>query len=365
MMKFLFVLLNLQGGGAERAILNFAGGLAGRGHQVHVVLLEHTGVYAAPEAITLHALTREGISASSGWIGKRLAAWKLRRLYNRLTQDAPFDVTVSTLPFADEVVWLAGLPGSWSRIANTLSAEIAAMTDKRKAARRLARYRRLYQGQRLIAVSAGVAADLRTKMEFTNAKIVTIYNPFDLVAIRRQARAAEADLPDEPYFVHAGRFQRQKRHDVLLDAYKASALPHRLVLLTERSDELMQLIISKQLEHRVLIAGFRKNPFPWYANAAAVVLSSEREGMPNVLVEALTCGTPVISTDCPFGPREVIGEHMSHWLVPTGDVATMAARMREIVQARPVIPGGLLERFSINASLDAIEGLARVDWSQP
>jgi hypothetical protein len=74
------------------------------------------------------------------------------------------------------------------------------------------------------------------------------------------------------------------------------------------------------------IAGEREgfqNPYPWIAGAA-LVLCSDHEGMPNVLVEALACGTPVVATDCPSGPRELLGRDAPDWLVPTGDAAALA-----------------------------------------
>jgi glycosyltransferase involved in cell wall biosynthesis len=109
----------------------------------------------------------------------------------------------------------------------------------------------------------------------------------------------------------------------------------------------------------VTVAGFRENPFPWYANAAACVLSSDREGMPNVLIESLICGTPVVSTDCPSGPREVLIGELSRWLVPSGDAAALAQKMREVIEVPPKIDAAILERFSKEQAINAIEELAR------
>jgi glycosyltransferase involved in cell wall biosynthesis len=358
-MRFLFVLSNLRGGGAERAVLNLATGLAERGHEAHVVILEHVVDYSVPRSITLHALTKPGNLMPGGWMGKRLLARSLRRLHRQLSADRAFDLIISTLPFADEVTHAAGLPRVCYRIANNLSAEIDAVHGPFKAWRRLRRYRRLYDGQRLIAVSRGVADDLQGAIGLRRAIVETIYNPFDFNAIQRDAKTLPTDLPSEPYFVHAGRFQPQKRHDLLLDAFKASALPHRLVLLVERSSALEAMIAARGLSRRVAIAGFRENPFPWYANAVACVLSSDREGMPNVLIESLICGTPVVSTDCPSGPREILTGELNRWLVPCGDVSALAAKMREIVEGPPKVDPALLEQFSKERALRAIEALAR------
>jgi glycosyltransferase involved in cell wall biosynthesis len=118
------------------------------------------------------------------------------------------------------------------------------------------------------------------------------------------------------------------------------------------------MIASRRLESRVTIAGFRENPYPWYANAAALVLTSDFEGMPNVLVEALACGTPVVSTDCASGPREVLTGSMSRFLVPPGDTDAIAARLREVVQSRPNIDRDVIAPFRHDKVLAAVESLA-------
>jgi glycosyltransferase involved in cell wall biosynthesis len=360
--RFLFVTTNLSGGGAERAIINIAKGLLDRGHRSRIVIFENIVSHDVPSGI-LAALTVEpGSRISTDWIGKRRIARKLRRWFQELPIDERPHVIISTLPFADEVVRLSGLDDVWYRIPNTLSAEIDGLRRSSwlKARRRSKRYRRLYSGERVIAVSQGVAHDL-ARMDIRPVRLETIYNPFDFDEIQKLAAMAEPDLPTDPFVLHVGRFQPQKRHDVLLDAYKTSGLQHRLVLLTQDSGDLRSMIASRGLESRVTIAGFRKNPFPWYLNASAVVLSSDREGMPNVLVEALICGTPVVSTDCPSGPREVLTGEMKNWLVPCGDHNALAAKMVEVVAKRPSIDPGVYAPFRKERILDAIAGLEGSD----
>lgn len=353
-MKFAFVTTNLRGGGAEKAILNLASLLASRGHTTQVWLLERRIEHAIPERVTVHSLST---STRKGWLGKRWLAWRLRR---QLIAAGPFDLIVSTLPFADEVVALTRLPKVCFRIANNLSAEIAMLARRspEKAARRRHRYRRLYGQHKLIAVSDGVAADLRNTLEPATADIRRIYNSFDIEHIRQLAAAAEPDLPGEPYVIHVGRFMPQKRHDLLLQAWKEAALPYRLVLLTPPSGALENLIDEHGLTGQVSIAGFRPNPYPWIANAELLVLSSDREGMPNVLVEGLICGTRVVSTDCPSGPNEVLTGPLARWLVPCGDAHALANAMRDaLASPRQSLPENFAQ-FSSEKVAQAYETLA-------
>ena len=358
-MKAAFVTTNLKGGGAEKAVLEIAQGLAARGHSVHVILLEHLTQYAIPQGLALDALTVQGEESNKGWLGKRAAAWRLRRLFRRLSAVTRFDLVVSALPYCNEVVSLAGLGPAWFRIDNTLSVEIELLRrhNRAKARRRLERYRRLYDERNLIAVSDGVAHDLRQNLGLARANIVRIYNAFD--AARIQALAAESipSLPREPYLIHVGRFAPQKRHDLLFEALCRSKLPHRLVLLVNPAPSLERLVAEQGLEGRVMIAGFQRNPYPWIAGADLLVLCSDHEGMPSVLIEALACGTRVTSTDCPSGPRELLHGNLARYLVPCGDAAALAQAMRAALSApRPAVPD-LLARFAPEAVLSQYEAL--------
>lgn len=323
-MRFCFIVTNLTGGGAEKAILKIASGLEDRGHRVDVVLLENTVEHRPAPGVALHVLSRR-TRIKKGVLGKRLAALRLRRWAARAQRAGSFDLVVSTLPFADEVALRARLPRHWCRIANTLSAEVARLQvhSPHKARRRLVRYRRMYGTAKLIAVSDGVAADLRGALGLHSARIERIYNPFDFDSLRAAA-AETAPVPTGPYVIHVGRFSAQKRHDILLDAWAEVKTSHTLVLLTSPDPRLDAMITARGLEARVRVAGFQANPYPWIAHAALLVLSSDHEGLPNVIIEALALGTPVVSTDCPSGPREILGATCPKCLVPPGDPAALA-----------------------------------------
>lgn len=338
-MNFVFFTTNLAGGGAEKALLKIATGLRERNHSVVFVVCEASGSYQPPSGCEFHSLdTRAG----HGWLAKRLLARRLQALLGRRS----YDVLVSTLPFADEIAALAQLPRHVCRIANTLSAEVARLpTGKRQ--RRLRRYRSLYGNRPLVAVSHGVADDLATYFGVIPERLRVIPNPFHLEAIRQQARAPLAEVPSKPYILHVGRYTTQKRHDLLLAAFAklvAEGLPHDLVLLTADSPDLDAKIRARGLSARVRVAGFQLNPYPWMAHAELMVLCSDHEGFPNVLVEALACGTRVVSTDCPSGPREILTGPLAQGLAACGDSDQLAEVIRRVlVLPRP--PAHLVDRI--------------------
>lgn len=354
-MRFAFVITNLAGGGAEKAVLKLAAGLACRDHKVEVVVLEDRVEHEVPQGVRVHALCRK---ASRGWIGKRLLA---RQLALHLVP-VP-DLVVSTLPFADEVTSLARIPRHWCRIANTLGSEIDRLTiaSPAKGRRRLTRYRQLYGRRPLIAVSSGVAEDLRLRLGVSN-RIGVIPNPFDFPAIRLLAAEPCPTRPAGPYILHVGRFAKQKRHDLLLAAFARAELPHQLVLLTPHDPRLDALIAQNGLTHRITVAGFQLNPYAWMAGAELLVLCSDHEGLPNVLIEALACGTRVISTDCPSGPREILAGDLARGLVPCDDTKALALAMGAALTAprpEPDVIAVALEPYTAERALDAWEALAR------
>jgi glycosyltransferase involved in cell wall biosynthesis len=354
-MTFALVLSSLAGGGAERSMLRLGSGLRRRGHEVRLIVLDPEVQHDVPPGLEVHV-----VKARHGRLGTWLAGRALRALYRRLGLGAGC-VTISTLPFADQVAAAAHLPNLWCRITNTLSAEIRQLagSSPRKAARRLERYRRLYEGRNLVAVSDGVADDLRQTLGLQRARVVRIYNGYDVEAIRAASHEAEADLPSEPFVLHVGRFMPQKRHDLLFEAFRRARLPHKLLLLAEPSPGLDQLIAEKQLDKQVMVAGFRRNPYPWMRAAELLVLSSDREGMPNVLVEALACGTRVVSTDCPSGPREVLRGAQARWLVPCGDAPALAEAMRAALREPRPGADAVPAEFSEERMAAAYEALTR------
>ncbi|MBN8475323.1 glycosyltransferase [Sulfuritalea sp.] len=353
-MKFALFTTNLAGGGAEKALAKIAAGLAGRGHEVDFIVCEDAGLYPPPAGCRFHALASR---AGHGWLGKRRLAWRLARLLKSRGQD----LLVSTLPFADEVAVLARAPRHVCRIANTLSAEIARL-HAAKAERRAARYRRLYGRCRLVAVSQGVADDLLSQFGIGAGSVRVIGNPFDFAAIRAQAAEPCPSRPADPYILHVGRFAAQKRHDLLLAAFARAGLTQRLVLLTPPDPRLDALIAQADLQGRVVSADFQANPYPWMAGADLLVLCSDHEGLPNVLIEALACGTRVVSTDCPSGPREILGGELAQQLVPCADVDALAQAMRATLAAPKPAPATVaqaLAPYAADRALDAWETLAR------
>ena len=119
-----------------------------------------------------------------------------------------------------------------------------------------------------------------------------------------------------------------------MDAWCLLPDPPDLLLLTKPDPDLIDMITTRNLQNKVRIVGFQENPYPWIEQAQLLVLCSDHEGLPNVLLEALACNTPVISTDCPSGPAEILRD-MPECLVPCGDTHALANAITRSLQSPP------------------------------
>ncbi len=197
-------------------------------------------------------------------------------------------------------------------------------------------YRLRFRGaRRIISVSAELGDILVKTIRLDRSSVVTIANSIDLEAAAE--RAAEA--PEHPWFAAGeppvilgiGRLAPQKNFSLLLKAFALVRLgrPSRLVIIGDGAGaelaKLQELAASLGLTSAdVWFAGHQPNPLKFLAHARLFVLSSNWEGMSNVLLEAMACGCPVVATDCPTGVRELLEDGETGAIVPVGDVSAMA-----------------------------------------
>ena len=200
-----------------------------------------------------------------------------------------------------------------------------------------------------VACSSGVAAELAARGRIPRTRIHVAYNPIldDSFPQRLTAPPPHEWLQHggPPVFVTAGRLVRQKDQATLLHALAHPAAPAgaRLIVLGvgPLHDSLAALAAKLGVAERVCFAGFQLDPLPWMRHADAFVLTSRLEGFGNVLVEALGCGTPVVSTNCPFGPAEILAHGRYGRLVPVGDAAALARTLAD--DLRSAFPRALLQ----------------------
>lgn len=322
---------SVHGGGAERVMVNLARGFAERGYAVDLVLAKAEGPYLSEVPAGVRVVD----------LGASRVLLALPVLVRYLRQERPMAM-LSTLNHANIVaLWAKRLAGVSTRVvvreANT---ESISSTNASSLRGRFMPYltRRFYPwADAVIAVSKGVAEDLIQNVGLPAGKVQVIYNPVitpDLLAKAEEPLEHPWFADGEPpVILGAGRLTKQKDFATLISAFSLlrSKRAARLVILGE-GDERPKLegqVRDLRLEQEVDLPGFVDNPFKYMKRAAVFVLSSRWEGLPNTLIQALALGTPVVSTDCPNGPAEILEGGKLGRIVPMGDIASLASAIIE------------------------------------
>ena len=191
-----------------------------------------------------------------------------------------------------------------------------------------------------VAVSGDVANDVASLSRITRERFTVIHNPMPL-PMRVDANGDMAEAAWGGWtgrrIITVGRFKPQKNHALLIRAFKrlVATMDARLMILGvgELADATAAVARAEGVADKVLMPGQIVDPIPFYRSANLFVLSSDYEGFGNVIVEALACGVPVVSTDCPGGPAEILENGRYGRLVPVGDASALASAMAEALVA--------------------------------
>jgi len=347
--KLALFLPSLRGGGAERVMVNLARGFVERGLQVDLVLAKAEGPY----------LSRVSSEVQVVDLGARRVLYSLPGLVRYLRRERP-QAMLSALNHANIVaIWAKILARVKTRLVVSEHNTLSLSTTNAPFVR--AKFMPLLIGtfypyaDAVVAVSHGVAEDLIAQTGLPAEKIKVIYNP---VVTPELFTKAEEPL-DHPWFrpgeppvvLGVGRLTKQKDFLTLIRAFALvrKERPARLMILGEGEERpnLEALVRELGLEEDVALPGFVENPYKYMKRAAVFVLSSRWEGLSNVLIEALALGTPVISTDCPSGPAEILEGGKWGRLVPVGEPRVLAYAILETLQGkRDPLPKAAWERFS-------------------
>jgi len=190
------------------------------------------------------------------------------------------------------------------------------------------------QPDRVLAISHGVADGLVRDFRVPRDSLRVIHNPVDVSRVSRQAQGADGARPPARFIVACGRLHRQKGFDLLLQAFARLGIADlALVLLGEGPERSHLESLARELgiASRVVMPGFVANPWHWMARAAAFVLPSRYEGFGSVLVEAMACGTPVVATDCEYGPREILFDSEAGLLARAEDIDSLTAAIGNVL----------------------------------
>ena len=352
--RITFFLDALHGGGAEKAVVNLLKGLSQRkDFDLDLVLAKLEGPYLdrVPKQVRIINLKTDRVITA------------LFPLIDYLHQNKPWAL-IGNMGHVNVIAALAKkLSGIQTKLVlveqNTLSASKSNLARAKLVPPLM---KLLYPSANLVAgVSVGVARDLENSLGFTTGMVKVLHNPIvDAELFANSTEPLEHHWFGEnkpPVFLAVGRLSPQKDFPNLLRALaivrqKKSA---RLIILGEGElrPQLEAMAIDLGIEDDVALPGFVQNPYAYMSRASCFVLSSREEGLPTVLIEAMACGCPVVSTNCPSGPEEILAGGKYGYLVPIQNSVALSEAMLQTLD-NPLDRAILIERancFSIDSAV--------------
>lgn len=322
MSKVALLVSSLRGGGAERIFLYLSSYFDKLGHDVDLLLPKKEGAYlsSVPEGIRVIDL-KANLSVYTS----------LFSILNYIRKEKP-DAMFSTLTHINLLAIAAKKCSSTPfrlviREPSTIETRIRTTKNLRdRFFVFLMKYFYIWSDG-IVAISRGVADDISRTTNIPLSHIRVIYNPAVSPDIKKMAKEPVIHswyFPNAPpVILGVGSLTLPKDFPTLIRAFNIvqKQRPARLVILGEGEERsnLEKLISDLGLHDHVSLPGFVENPFSYMAKSAVFVFSSAWEGFGNVLVEAMALGTPVVSTDCPSGPSEILDNGLYGSLVPVGD----------------------------------------------
>lgn len=326
-----FYLRLLYGGGAERVMVNLMHTLVEQGIKVDLVMNTASGPYLKQLDPRVRIVSLQAPRLLLG----------LPKLAGYLRREKP-TCLISGLHYANEIaLWAKQLAFVPTKLIVTEHNTLSIHAQKRSTDRWSPLLAKLFYplASQIVAVSQGVAKDLAQVTGLPDSRINVIYNPIvtpEILEKSQQPIEHPWFQPGElPVILGVGRLEAQKDFPNLIHAFAQvrKKKPCRLVILGSGRDrlELDELVKKLDLKQDVAFLGFVDNPYAYIAKAAVYVLSSAWEGFGNVLVEAMALGTPVVATDCPHGPAEILAQGKYGFLVPVGDPNAMSEAIFQVL----------------------------------
>lgn len=357
--KIAFFLPSLSGGGAERVLVTLANSLSRRGLAVDFVLCSRTGPYLKEldERVNIIDLQASRVIAAVIPLLRYLRKARPHALVSSLMHS---NVVAALAITADGrrtrlILREASTPGAGDRKTSIKHSALMKMVGWA--------YRR---ADALVAVSQG-AQDQMARVLRLPARVVqpVILNPVIDQSLRdKAAQAPQPSWPwtdEEPTLLGVGRLVPAKDFATLLRALALvnQTRPARLIILGDGPERESLEVEAQRLgmAARVWMPGFVDNPFAHMRQASAFVLSSRREGLPNVLIQAMACQTPVVATRCPSGPEEILENGRLGALVEVGDAQAMAAAILDILEGRTEAKGLSDTRYDVDVVTDQYQAL--------
>jgi len=336
----LLVIKSLEGRGAQRAVTILARAFVELGTQAHVLCLEDDLELPLDERVHYHVLGYDPAKLPADFdqtAPYQEVADKIDRYV--IANIGQPDLILVNIHKLNRAMAYSQLPNIVNILHTALSRQFATQLAE-SPEEAITHLKMIYGAHPCSCVSEGARQDLQSLIG-NSTKTATIYNPCNVDEIAQAAAQPfyldnfyldSFALVAKDYLIHVGSFDAMKGHAELLEAYSLTSRQMPLVLVGKGrlEAEIKALAMALGIRDKVLFVGYQANPYPLIQQAAFMVLASKFEGFGYVIVEAQALEVPVISTDCPFGPRELLPAQN---LVPVNDVEGLAGLLERAMAA--------------------------------
>ncbi len=347
--KIFFIIPSIAGGGTERVLVNLLENFDKNKLKPICIFYYSFNVYQLPSDIRVFNLR---LARTNSKFRKIMRSFKRIIKIIRLINAENPDVIFSFLNRVNIITIIAYIfsrhkPKLIISERNSPSHELSTKLDKIIIYLMRILYPRAHE---IVANSVGIKIDLIENFNLPEDKIKVIFNPVNLEKIKKLAKE---EIDEHKWFkeripiiINVARLVEQKGQIYLIKAFKLvrECISARLVILGngEMKNYLVQIANDLGISDDIYFLGFQKNPYKFMKNSSIFILSSLFEGFPNVIIEAMACGTPVISSDCPSGPGEIITSGTNGILVPPADENDLAEAILSLLKDK-----NLREKFYV------------------
>ena len=334
--KLLIVIPSFSIGGAQRFCINICKYLPELGVECEVAVLRN--IQPNEKSLKQEFIDNEILTHEL----KETKAFKAVRKLIKLERKLKPDVVLSTVNNVDFWVAVASVFYNSPRLIMR-KANVDFNTSKMDYW--ILKSRLPYKRADKIIVLTEQMKDIYTKKFGFQEKYQVINNMVDIDYIQMQSEKKNKELnkfvcEGMVRFVHVGRMVPEKRHDLLIEAFNQVAKNNKNCVLyiigSGVQEKKIKSSVPECMKDRIIFWGAQTNVFPIMKSADVMLLTSDYEGFPNVIIEGYACGLPVIATDCPTGPREIIKDGVTGYVVPCGDAKAIAKKMQRLIDSSEI-----------------------------
>ncbi|MDC3085797.1 glycosyltransferase [Pelagibacteraceae bacterium] len=351
-----FFLPNLAGGGAEKVVVTIVNKLNERGNKVEILLSHKTGTYLKD--------VNEKIPVVD--FASKKVMFSFFKLLKYLRKNKP-DILFTTHPHTSFIAAICVLINFYrTKLVIREAIKPNFYYNKKNVFsffQKMSKAFTLFNAHKIILPSVEMKNDLADNNLYSQKKLIHIYNPIDFELIKKKSEIKEKDFFKEDFIISVARLEKQKDFLTLIKAFKmiADKININLLILGEGDDRyrIEQLINKFKLNDRVFLPGFVDNPYYYIRKSRLLVHSSFAEGLPNSLLQAASLKKIIISTDCDYGPKEIINGTNYGYLVPVGDQMLLAKNIERSLSNQNTLRLNqeFLKKFNIEKIINSYEKL--------